>query len=1718
MAEPGANRYFERLAELCGIEPRYRDIWGQEHEVSVETKRAVLAAMGLSAESEADAQQALETRQRLVAARTLPPVQVVHGDGTKVQIEFAVPSDAKNGVHRWRLMLEDGGVHDGLLVPAEFERCARQEVNGEVFERFLLVLPETIPQGYHRLELETERSPPAAMSLIMAPAHCYIPEALRDESRIWGATCQLYALRSIRNWGIGDFTDLRLLVDCCAEVGANLVGLNPLHALFPCFPERCIPYAPSSRLYFNVLYLDVEAVPEFAQCGPAADTVRSPLFQQQIQTSRKAELVDYREVAERKLRVLEHLYEAFRQLHLEPETERGRAFRAFQTREGDSLRRHALFEALQEHLQREGLDAKDWTTWPEPLRHPDSPEVKEFEAAHRERVEYYQYLQWQADAQLQAARKRADSHQLDIGLYQDLAVSIDRQGAEAWADQSLYATGISIGAPPDDFSPVGQDWGLPPPLPGRMQETAYASFIATLRHNMRHAGALRIDHVMGLARLFWVPSGSQATEGAYVRYPLDDLLGILALESQRNRCLVVGEDLGTVPEILRERLPPAGVLSYRLFYFETAPDGAFRAPEDYPSQALVALSTHDLPTMRGYWEGRDIAQRSQLGLYPNEDMAQKQAERRAKDRGRMLDALRKAGLQPEGVSMEGKDEPESTAALSLAMHRYLARSPAKIMMVQLEDVVGGRDQPNLPGSRENYPSWQRKLSIGLEDFYAQPNFQAIARTLCQERRGRAQELTAAGGIFRSGAPRATYRLQLNANFTFRDAAALVPYLAQLGVSHCYLSPYLKARPGSAHGYDIIDHNSLNPEIGDEADLAALAVALRQQAMGQILDIVPNHVGVMGSENTWWLDVLESGPASFFSSFFDIDWNPLKRELQQKLLVPVLGDHYGHVLKAGQLALSFEPDQGAFAISYYEHVFPVDPQEYPRLLGHQLNRLEQRLGATDPAFVELQSLITAFSNLPARTDAAPAKRGERQRDIAVHKRRLAELCRATPRVSEFIAENVRAFSVSKDDPEAAVRLHDLLEAQAYRLAHWRVAADEINYRRFFEINDLAALRMQDERVFNLTHRYILQLIAKGIVQGLRIDHPDGLYDPAQYYRRLKAHAGAAVPSPANSPLKAYGVYLIAEKILAPFEHLREDWPIDGTSGYKFANLVNGLFVDSASEEALKHVYQSFIEDPKGFEEVLYDRKKLIMDVSLAGELNVLANKLSQISESDPDTRDYTLKNLRQALAEIVACFPVYRTYLRPGEVSEADRRYVEWAVAQAKRHSAAADMSVFSFVQDVLLLHAAEGKSQAYREAVIDFAMRFQQYTAPVMAKGLEDTAFYVYFPLASLNEVGGAPNRFGISIEAFHRANEERMSRWPHALLATSTHDSKRSEDVRARINVLSEIPEQWQARLTRWSRLNKDKKQSVNGLWAPSRNDEYLLYQTLLGVWPLQDPDEHGLADLRGRIQDYLRKAAREAKVHTSWFNLNTDYEEALEKFVEALLDTRREKNRFLDDFLPFQRHIAQLGMLNSLSQTLLKLTSPGVPDIYQGTELWSFTLVDPDNRRPVDYGQRQRLLQDLEARFGAQERHAERAGALLSSIADGLAKLYVLWRALQARHESPQLFAHGTYRALAVRGQWAGRVCAFARRDGARQAITVVPLRLWALMEKNDQAPPLGAVWEDTWLEIPGDPPAPSYRNLFTNEVLSVQQDRDSKSLRLSQILRHFPVALLVSTPAAE
>jgi (1->4)-alpha-D-glucan 1-alpha-D-glucosylmutase len=952
-------------------------------------------------------------------------------------------------------------------------------------------------------------------------------------------------------------------------------------------------------------------------------------------------------------------------------------------------------------------------------------------------------------------------------------------------------------------------------------------------------------------------------------------------------------------------------------------------------------------------------------------------------------------------------------------------------------------------------------------------------------------------------PRATYRLQLNRDFTFNQARATVPYLSALGISHCYVSPCLKARPGSVHGYDIVDHNSLNPEIGSPEDFDRFVETLRDHGMGLILDIVPNHMGVMGSDNAWWIDVLENGEASVYACFFDIDWHPLKEELRGKVLIPILHDHYGAVLESGELQLVFHPERGEFDIAYRDNRFPVNPREYPRILSRAAENLAKKTDELDTDLLEFQSLITAFGHLPRRTEASAERIVERNRDKEINKRRLAELCARSAEITAGILEGVSSINGDPADPASFDELHELIKAQAFRLANWRVASDDINYRRFFDTNDLAGLRMENERVFEATHRLVLNLISEGKVDGLRIDHPDGLYDPAQYFYRLQ---GAIAEHTASDEKQS--AYVVIEKILTGREKLQSDWPVCGTTGYDFVNLVNGLFVDRENGDRMERMYHSFIGDELNFADIAYESRKLIIQTALVSELNVLAHRLSQIALSKRRTCDFTLNNLRDSLTEVVASFPVYRTYVRGREVSESDTKYIQIAIAAAKRRSLAADTSVFDFINAVLLTRIAEGQDAAYRNAVTAFAMKFQQFTSPVMAKGLEDTAFYRYNRLVSLNEVGGDLRRFGTSVAEFHSANQERSRNWPHTMLATSTHDSKRSEDVRTRINVLSEIPGLWKFHLRDWKKFNRQHKSKIHEKLAPSPNDEYLLYQTLIGAWPsrpLQNPDEWSV--FTKRIQNYLLKAIREAKQNTSWINQNHDYENAVTAFVKALLNSAAE-NRFLRDFLPFQHYIARIGLWSSLSQSLLKLASPGVPDIYQGNEVYDLSLVDPDNRQPVDFSYRQEVFEHIRNSDGSLEMSI--SPMFEAPDADEL-KLFVIAKTLCLRKQMADLFQEGEYLPVRVEGAKAKNVVAFIRKTQDKSVLLIAP-RLIAGLVGDRETPPIGPnIWEDTEIVLPSMA-SQRYRDAFTGRTFEVSDSeaKSGKRIAVAELLRDFPLSL--------
>jgi (1->4)-alpha-D-glucan 1-alpha-D-glucosylmutase len=959
---------------------------------------------------------------------------------------------------------------------------------------------------------------------------------------------------------------------------------------------------------------------------------------------------------------------------------------------------------------------------------------------------------------------------------------------------------------------------------------------------------------------------------------------------------------------------------------------------------------------------------------------------------------------------------------------------------------------------------------------------------------------------RARIPRATYRLQLHAGFTFADAAEIVPYLAELGISHAYCSPYLRARPGSLHGYDIVDHGTLNPEIGSPADFDHFCRTLRAHGMGQIADVVPNHMGVMGADNAWWLDVLENGPSSRYSGYFDIDWAPGDPALTGKVLLPILGEPYGAALERGELALVYEG--GRIALAYHQHRFPLDPRTYPVVLARARGLLGDD-GPSRAASDELDSLAAALARLPERDRTDAASRAQREHDKELYKARLGALVDERTALAQALDAALRQLNGEPHVPGAFDPLHDLLEAQAWRIAHWRVAGEEINYRRFFDINDLAAVRMEDPEVFEATHRFVLQLVAEGRIDGLRIDHPDGLYDPAGYFRRLQQRAAqaAGIDGPGESQ-ESLPFYVVAEKIVAGHEQLPTQWAIHGTTGYRFANVVNGLFVDTSARARVDRAWRGFAGDEAmDFDEAAYRGKRLVLRSALAGELMVLARRALALARADRHTRDFTLNAMRRALTEVAASFPVYRTYVA-GRASAQDRRFIGWAVGRAARRSRGADPSVFEFLGRTLLGQAPPGAAAATLAEYRTFAGRFAQFCAPVAAKGIEDTAFYVHNRLVSLNDVGGDPDAFGFTVKAFHRASADRAKRWPHTLLATSTHDNKRSEDVRARIDVISERPREWRLLVRRWRRMNRSRKQRLAGRAMPSSNDEYLLYQTLVGTFPVRPLDEAALGAYRERIEQYMLKAVHEAKVHTSWMNPDAAYDGAVTQFVRDLL-TASDTNLFLADLATQAKVWAWFGALNSIAITTLKLCSPGVPDIYQGNELVDFSLVDPDNRRPVDFESRHRLLGALRTVVAAADPATlgDFVRRMLSTLGDGRLKLWVTWRTLALRREFPMVFSRGRYVPVDASGARAPNVVAFARDDGA-SGVVVVTGRLFASLGLGEGAAPVGdPVWQDTELELPELADETELTDALTGAAHRIRGGR----LPVGAALAELPVALL-------
>ncbi len=967
-------------------------------------------------------------------------------------------------------------------------------------------------------------------------------------------------------------------------------------------------------------------------------------------------------------------------------------------------------------------------------------------------------------------------------------------------------------------------------------------------------------------------------------------------------------------------------------------------------------------------------------------------------------------------------------------------------------------------------------------------------------------------------PNATYRLQLS-GLSFEKARELVPYLRDLGIGAAYLSPFLRARRDSAHGYDVVDHAMLDPSLGGDPEFASLAGDLRSADMGLLVDTVPNHMGIDDPHNHWWQDVLENGASSPYAAYFDIDWNPPKEGLHGKVLLPVLGDQFGRVLEAQQLRLVFE--SGRFMIRYYERQLPTDPGTWVQILRHALGYVAESLEPEMLERMEIESIITALEHLPSRQVTDLDAIQERRREKEVASGRLARLVETSREVCDALDRTIADFNGKQGDISSFDLLDRLLADQAYRLCHWRVATDEINYRRFFDVDELAAIRVEEPEVFAAVHAKILELVGNRQVTGLRIDHADGLADPQQYLANLAEATASALGQ--RDPQPRLYLYTVVEKILAHDEFLPREWLTHGTTGYDFLNLLNGLFVDRAGGYALRDTYARFIGSWKPWSDVLHESKRTILSGSLSAELYTLSHQLDRISEQHRWSRDFTRLSLYRALREVVAAFPVYRTYIRPlhDEVHPEDRRRIMAAIRAAKRRNPAMSATFFDFIASVLLLEDPEGISDEDRELRRQFVLKFQQVTGPVTAKGLEDTGFYRYYPLASLNEVGGEPVTPGVTVEHFHNRMLEQRANWPHTMLATGTHDTKRGEDMRARLNVLSEIPTQWEAKLPLWQSMNADFRQTLDGEAVPDANEEALIYQTLLGSWPYDHFRNESRQRYVERLTRYLDKALREAKLHTSWTSPYDEYDQAVRQFCERILaDLESPFARDVDDFV---RSIADAGFTNSLAQTVIKIGSPGVPDFYRGVEFWDFNLVDPDNRRPVDFESRRAALASLRVQY---ERDPQAAAASLVADWPGeRIKLFVTWRGLQLRKSRTEL-VRGAYVPLECHGPRKANVIAFARVDGDAWTVCVVP-RL--TVEAWHAQPPSGAKagwaiadwWRDTLIDLPDGlaesnvPAGRAPRNwtmAFNGQQIRGMQSPAGQQLDVRELFQHFPVSMLI------
>lgn len=917
-------------------------------------------------------------------------------------------------------------------------------------------------------------------------------------------------------------------------------------------------------------------------------------------------------------------------------------------------------------------------------------------------------------------------------------------------------------------------------------------------------------------------------------------------------------------------------------------------------------------------------------------------------------------------------------------------------------------------------------------------------------------------------PGTTYRLQLNKDFAFNSTVRIFKYLHKLGIHDIYLSPIWNARNGSMHGYDVVEPSELNPELGTPEDFMNFKNEIRKYGFGWLQDIVPNHMAY-DSENQMLTDLLENGKNSRYYNFFDIDWNHPHASVRNRILAPFLGKLYQECLENGEIKLKY--DLKGFSVNYYDRRLPVKMETYAEILSYGINSLVGILGRQNPDIIKYLGIVYFLRALPSAEEI-----DERYYQIMFVKEIMWELYNRNDTIKESVDKTLNALNGTPGNPSSFDHLDNILREQNFRLCFWKVAAEEINYRRFFNINELISLKMEDENVYKRTHSLIIELIKEGTITGLRIDHVDGLYNPAAYLKRLRE--------------EGENLFLLVEKILARNEILPENWSVEGTTGYDFLNYVNSLFIDRKNVKAFTSVYQGFIKKLLHNHDIAHEKKRLIIRARMAGEVEKLAYLVESISSGDRAGIDITMHGLKAALEEILTFFPVYRTYITRNDYSSQDHKYIDYVIEKSRKFNPRYSKEI-EYIGSILKMNFSEHIPERQKELALDFIMKFQQLTGPLMAKGFEDTALYVYNRFISLNEVGGEPGQFGRDPEIFHDFILKRFEQWKHSMNASSTHDTKRGEDMRARLNVLSEIPEEWEQKIILWNNINRKHKTVVRKKNAPERNDEYFLYQSIIGVFPL---DINELPDFKERMKEYIVKAVREAKVHTAWIKPDEEYENAYLSFADKILS---DDSEFLKDLIPFAAKISFYGIYNSLSQMIIKILAPGVPDIYQSSELWNFSLVDPDNRRPVDYELRERMLDKI-----ISEEENINIQKLINEPAAGEIKMFILHKLLQERKRAPSLYSEGTYKPLYAEGKLNNNIIGFTREHNGKYALILTARFLTKIIKYGQPYNP--EIWKDTKIRLNIKD---KLRNIFTGELYNPEE-----STRLTEILLQAPFAVLV------